>query len=123
MPYSVGSARRGRIFGRTDANAELVAYAEAWGRKIQQNMAFDKIRDVARLPHNDPMVTVAVRSDGSVESVTFVRSSGVPAMDEAVRSIVQSLANYQAFPPALERDYDVIEIRRTWHFDMSIRLY
>ena len=123
LPYSVGSARRGRIFGRTDANAELVAYAEAWGRKIQLNMAFDRIREAARQPHNDPMVTVAVRSDGSVESVTFVRTSGVPAIDEAVRNIVQSLANYQAFPPALERDFDVIEIRRTWHFDMSIRLY
>jgi hypothetical protein len=28
-----------------------------------------------------------------------------------------------AFPPGLAREFDVIEIRRTWHFDMAIRLY
>jgi outer membrane biosynthesis protein TonB len=69
------------------------------------------------------MVTVAVRSDGSVEAVTFVVASGVPAIDEAIRRIVQSQAPYQQFPPSLAREYDVIEIRRTWYFDMAIRLY
>jgi TonB family protein len=69
------------------------------------------------------VVTVAVRSDGSVESVTFVLSSGVPEVDEAIRRIVQSHQHYQAFPPALARDYDVVEIRRTWHFDVAVRLY
>ena len=69
------------------------------------------------------MVTVAIRSDGSVESVTFVLSSGVPEIDEAIRRIVQSQTPYQAFPPALAREFDVIEIRRTWHFDAAVRLY
>ena len=67
-------------------------------------------------------MTVAVRSDGSVESVTFVLSSGVAAIDEAIRRIVESQVPYQAFPPELAREYDVIEIRRTWHFDTAIRL-
>jgi outer membrane biosynthesis protein TonB len=58
-----------------------------------------------------------------VESVTFVRSSGVPAVDDAIRRIVQSQENYPAFPPALLRDYDVVEIRRTWYFDHAVRLY
>ena len=120
---SESSVRRGRLYGRTDANAELVLYAEAWARKIQLNMTFDMVRDVAKQPHTDPLVTVAVRSDGSVEAVTFVRSSGVAAIDDAIRRIVQSQANYQAFPPGLLLDYDVVEIRRTWHFDMAVRLY
>jgi TonB family protein len=81
------------------------------------------VREVAKLPHTDPMVTVAIRSDGSVESVTFVRSSGEAAIDEAIRRIVHSQEHYQAFPPGLAREFDVIEIRRTWHFDMAIRLY
>ncbi len=69
------------------------------------------------------MVTVAMRSDGSVESVKFVLSSGVPALDEAIRRVVERQKPYQAFPPDLVRDYDVLEIRRTWHFDTAIRLY
>ncbi|MGL6111993.1 MAG: hypothetical protein ACRC2B_18020 [Rubrivivax sp.] len=121
-PSSSGG-RRGRLFGRTDANAELVLYAEAWARKIQLNMTFDIVRDAVKRPHTAPLVTVAIRSDGSVESVTFVLTSGVVEIDDAIRRVVQSQLPYQAFSPALARDFDVIEIRRTWHFDTAIRLY
>ena len=122
LPYSLSTARRGRLWGRADPNAELVQYAEAWPRKIQFNTTLDTIREVAKRPHTDPMVTVAIRSDGSVESVTFVASSGVAEVDEAIRRIVQSLVPYPAFPPGLAREYDVIEVRRTWHFDTAVRL-
>ena len=120
---SASPLRRGRLFGRADPNAELVLYAEAWARKIQLNMTMETVRDLAKLPHTDPMVTVAIRHDGSVESISFVRSSGVAAIDEAVRRIVQGQAPYTAFSPILAREYDVVEIRRTWHFDMAVRLY
>ena len=115
--------RRGRLFGRTDPNAELILYAEAWSRKIHFNTAFDAVRELVKQPHTKPLVTVAIRSDGSVESVTFVLSSGVPALDNAIREIVQSHAPYQPFSPRLASDFDVIEVRRTWHFDSAIRLY
>ncbi len=123
LPLSLSTARRVRLWGRTDSNVELVKYAEAWARKIQFNTPIDTVREVAKRPHTNPMVTVAIRSDGSVESVTFVLSSGVPEVDEAIRRIVQSHVHYQAFPPGLAREFDVIEVRRTWHFDMAIRLY
>jgi len=120
---SASPLRRGRLFGRSDANTELVLYAEAWARKIQLNMTFDLVREAARRAHTQPVVTVAIRSDGSVESITFVLSSGVAEIDEAVRRIVQSQAPYQSFSPALAREFDVVEIRRTWHFDSAVRLY
>jgi hypothetical protein len=123
LPYSLSTARRVRLWGRTDPNVELVQYAEAWARKIQFNTAVDTVREVAKRPHTPPMVTVAVRSDGSVESVTFVVSSGVAEIDEAIRRIVEGARPYQAFPPALAREFDVIEIRRTWYFDDAVRLY
>ena len=81
------------------------------------------MRELAKQPHRLPMVTVAVRSDGSVESVTFVVSSGVAQIDDAIRRIVQSHVHYQAFPPALALEYDVIEIRRTWHFTDAVWLH
>ena len=122
-PPSSSSARRGRLLGRTDTNAELVLYAEAWARKIQLNTAFDTVRELVSRPHAHPLVTVAVRRDGSVESVTFVVSSGVVEIDEAIRRIVQAQAPYQAFSPGLAGEYDVIELRRTWYFDSAVRLY
>jgi hypothetical protein len=120
---SSSSARRYWLFGRSDPNAELILYVEAWSRKIEMNMTFDMVREAAKQPHTDPLVTVAIRSDGSVESVTFVQSSGVAAIDEAIRRVVDSQRPYQVFPPGLAREWDVIMIRRTWHFDMAIRLY
>jgi len=123
LPPSWNPARRYRLFGRTDPNAELILWAEAWARKIELNLTFDIVREAAKQPHRDPVVTVAIRSDGSVESVTFVLSSGVPALDEAIRRVVHSQTPYQVFPPGLASEYDVIEVRRTWYFDVAIRLY
>jgi outer membrane biosynthesis protein TonB len=123
LPNALRTARRVRLWGRTDPNAELVQYAEAWARKIQFNTAVDTVRDVAKRPHTHPLVTVAVRSDGSVEAVTFVVSSGVVEVDEAIRRIVESQRPYPRFPPALAREFDVVEIRRTWTFDSAVRLY
>jgi outer membrane biosynthesis protein TonB len=119
---TASSLRRGWLFGRADPNAELVLYAEAMSQKIEKNMTLDMVRDAVKQPHVRPIVTVAVRADGSVEKLTFVVSSGVPAIDEAIRKVVASQAPYAAFPPALARQYDVIEIRRTWVFDIAIRL-
>jgi hypothetical protein len=116
-------ARRRTLFGRADPNVDLVTYAEAWRRKIELNMTFDLVREAVKQPHADPLVTVALRSNGTVESVTFNRPSGVAQIDEAIRRIVHSQAPYQPFPPDLAREFDVIEIRRTWMFDMAIRLY
>jgi hypothetical protein len=122
LPSSSG-ARRYWLFGRTDPNAELILYVEAWSRKIEMNMTFDMVREAVKQPHTEPVVTVAIRSDGSVESVTFLRSSGVAAIDEAIRLVVDSQRPYQVFPPGLAREFDVIMIRRTWYFDTAIRLY
>jgi hypothetical protein len=123
LPLSYSTARRARLWGRSDPNVELVQYAEAWALKIQFNTSVNTIREAVKRSHTDPMVTVAIRSDGSVESVTFVRSSGVAEIDEAIRRIVQSNVPYQAFPPGMASAFDVIEVRRSWHFDSGLRLY
>lgn len=123
LPLSLSTARRLRLWGRTDPNADLVDYAEAWARKIQFNTPVETVREVAARPHQHPMVTVAMRSDGSVESVTFVVSSGVAEIDETIRRIIESQKPFPAFSPALARDADVVEIRRTWYFDSAVRLH
>ncbi|THC42495.1 hypothetical protein C2862_15755 [Massilia sp. Mn16-1_5] len=118
----MSSLRRGWLFGRADANADLVAYAQAMSRKIEMNMTFDTVRELAKGARVQPVVTVAVRADGSVEKVSFELSSGVPALDEAIRKVIAGQAPYGRFPPALAQQYDVVEIRRTWIFDVAIRL-
>ena len=111
------------MWGRAHPNVELIRYSEAWEQKIHFNTPVDTVRQIARQLRTSPMVTVAIRKDGSVESVTFVLSSGVAEVDQAIERVVRRLEHYQPFPPELARDYDVIEIRRTWYFDVAVRLY
>jgi outer membrane biosynthesis protein TonB len=123
LPLSLSNGRRVKLFGRSHPNVELIRYAEAWAQRFQFNTEVETIHEVAKRPHRDPLVTVAIRSDGSVESVTFELPSGVAEVDDAIRQIVERQKPYVAFPDALAREYDVVEIRRTWHFDTVIRLY
>ena len=98
-------------------------FAEGWRQRVELNAIVSALNLLKSRPHVDPIVTVAIRSDGSVENVFFDRTSGVPEIDDAIRSIVQALAPYGAFPPDLANDYDVVEIRRVWTFETALRLF
>lgn len=103
-------------------NLQVATYAAVWRQGIRENARFDLLQGAKSGSYDNPVVTVAVRSDGSVESVTFNRSSGHAQIDNAVRRIIQMLAPYEAFPRELEMDCDVIEIPSIWSFDRALRL-
>ena len=66
----------------------------------------------------DPLVvTVSINSDGTLAGVYINKSSGHKELDDAVRRIIAMSAPFSAFPPALKRSYDVIDITRTWVFE------
>jgi TonB family protein len=120
----VGDERAGRrvVVGSAEHDVPLRMYVDSFRQKIERNggQAFSPI--VADRVRIDPLVSVAIRSDGSVEEVTIVRSSGHADTDNAVRRIVRLNARYSAFPPNIASKYDVIEIRRIWSFAESLRL-
>ena len=122
LPLRWNPLRRVRLYGHSDPNPEVVRYAEAWARKVQLNTPPDLVRRLAQAAHTPPLVTVAIRRDGSVESVTFVIGSGVSGIDEAVRRIVHDQQPYPAFSAELRRDVDVLEIRRSWSFTTVLGL-
>ena len=62
------------------------------------------------------LLTVSIRSDGSVEAVEINRSSGHSVLDAAAVKIVEMSAPFAAFPPDIRRDTDVLHITRTWMF-------
>jgi TonB family protein len=123
-PQPTPRARRHTLVGRSDADIVAMMYAEKWRQRVELNGAFDILkRAKAGNSYENPVVTVALRSDGSVEGVTFNRSSGNPEIDNAIRQIVTALGPYAPFPRDLAMDYDVIEIRRIWSFDTALRLF
>ena len=108
--------------GPNERDVPLRMYVESWRQKIERNASVNYPRNWADEQKRDPLVSVAVRSDGSVEDVTIITSSGRADMDEAVRRIVRVNARYSAFPPDIAKKYDVIDIRRVWRFDDALKL-
>ncbi len=98
-------------------------FAEVWRRNVNARASFDILAKAKNGAYQNPSVTVALRPDGQVESVTFERSSGVPEIDAAVRQIIMMLAPYNRFPRELASEYDVIEIPAVWTFNRAVRLY
>lgn len=114
--------RRRSILGNLDKDVPLRMYVDSWKQKIERNGNLNYSQLAKDRARGDPVVTVAIRSDGSVEEITINRSSGRADLDEAVRRIVRLNARYAAFPPNIAAQYDVIEIRRVWNFDEVLRI-
>ena len=110
------------VAGGAEQDVPLRMYVDSFRQKVERNggMAFAPTApDRGRI---EPLVSVAIRSDGSVEEVTIVRSSGHADTDNAVRRIIRLNARYSAFPPNIATRYDVIEIRRIWSFAETLSL-
>ena len=121
-PDNTDATRRRSVFGSADRDVGLMMYIDSWRLKIERNGNLNYRQSSADKARGDPLVTVAIRSDGSVEDIVIHRSSGRAELDEAVRRIVRLNARYSAFPPELARRFDVIEIRRVWSFDDGLRI-
>jgi TonB family protein len=119
----VDPSRRRTLIGRNDAGIAAMMYAEKWRQKVELNAAFELLAKAKTGAYQEPVITVALRSDGSVEGVTVNRSSGIPEIDNAIRQIVMQLSPFLEFPRELANDYDVLEIRRVWTFDTAVRLF
>jgi protein TonB len=62
---------------------------------------------------------VAIRYDGSIETIEVLSSSGHAVLDEAAIRIVRMAAPYDPFPPELRATTDRLEIIRTWKFKQN----
>jgi protein TonB len=92
-------------------------YLGAWARKVERigNLNYPQAAKEQKL-YGSLILHVAVRSDGSVERIRVVRSSGLDLLDQAAIQIVELAAPYSSFPPDIAADTDVLDIIRTWQF-------
>jgi protein TonB len=105
------------------ARTEGVAYAEYvdhWRQKIER-VGTANFPDEARRQgtFGTVLVTVAIRADGSVETIEIDRSSGSRVLDQAVKRIVHLSGPFPPFPAAVKRETDVLHITRSWAFTRS----
>ena len=101
---------------------EYAAYMRAWVAKVERvgNLNYPEAlrrRGIA----GDLVLIVGVRQDGSVESISVHRGSGIPELDRAATQIVQLAAPYSPLPENISKNVDILHITRTWRFSTGSR--
>ena len=82
---------------------------EHFGNAYYRNLAL-------RHGDGDVRLKVSVRSDGSLQQIDLLESSGSVALDRAAVDTVEKLAPFAPFPRALARETQQLDIIRTWQF-------
>jgi len=106
-----------RFVGARAEEYRFARYVEDWRAKVERigNLNYPEAARELKL-YGSLLITVSIRSDGSVENIEINRSSGQRVLDAAAVKIVEMSAPFAAFPPDIKRDTDVLHITRTWTF-------
>ncbi|MBX9849908.1 MAG: TonB family protein [Rhodocyclaceae bacterium] len=113
---------RKKFIGARTEEYRFAQYVEDWRQKVERIGNLNYPEAARGRLYGNLVLTVVIRNDGSLERVEINRSSGHKELDEAARRIVQMAAPYAAFPEAIRRDTDVLEISRTWSFTSNDHL-
>lgn len=116
-PLQLNGPRRA-LWVSPDTRSTLVApYLVAWRRKVERigTLNFPIAARDARLNAN-PVIAVAIASDGTLAQAVISRSSGDPALDQAALTILKLASPFNPFPPALARRYSMLRFTYEWQF-------
>ena len=106
-----------RFLGARAEEYRFARYVEDWRMKVERigNLNYPEAARANKL-YGSLILTVAIKSDGTIEHIMVDKSSGKKILDAAAMRIVQLAAPYSAFPPDIRRDTDILHITRTWTF-------
>jgi protein TonB len=106
-----------RFVGARAEEYRFARYVEDWRLKVERigNLNYPEAARQMKL-YGNLLVTVAIKSDGTIETIEVNRSSGQRILDAAAVKIVEMGAPYAPFPPDIKRDTDILYITRTWTF-------
>jgi protein TonB len=102
---------------------KYAAYMDAWVEKVERigNLNYPDEARRQKLS-GGLLLDVALNTDGSVHTITLLRSSGEVVLDEAAARIVRLSAPFAPFPAEISKDTDILHIIRTWEFQGGNRL-
>jgi len=106
-----------RFVGARAAEYRFARYVEDWRLKVEHvgNLNYPEAARARKL-YGSLLLTVGIRSDGTLESIALDRSSGQKILDTAAKKIVEIASPFAPFPPEIQRDTDILYITRTWTF-------
>lgn len=110
---------RRKFIGARVEEYRFAQYVDDWRQKVERIGNLNYPESAKGRLYGSLVLTVIIKSDGTLAGVDINRSSGHKILDDAARRVVDMAAPYAQFPEAIRRDTDIIEITRTWTFTRS----
>lgn len=111
-----------RVTSASTMAADHAAYLQYWIDRIEvvgnRNYPEEARRKAI---YGDLRMAVTLLSDGTVDSIEILLSSGQRVLDQAAVRTVRLASPFAPFPPEMS-DWDKLEIIRTWRFERGHRL-
>ncbi|MBL4851237.1 MAG: energy transducer TonB [Gammaproteobacteria bacterium] len=93
------------------------AYFDSWQKKIERIGNLNYPEEARRRKLTGKLkLDVGLFSDGSIESITIIKSSGKKLLDDAAIRIVKLAAPFSPLTQEILSDTDVLIIGRVWEF-------
>ena len=106
----------GKLLADTRESA-IAAYLDGWKRRIERVGTLNFPNEARRRQlSGNPVVEVAIRANGTLETVIVRRTSGHPELDNAAVGIVRLAAPFEPFPSALRERFPVLRFAYEWQF-------
>ncbi len=112
-----------KFVGSNAQEYRFAQYVEDWRLKVERigNLNYpDSAR--GRL-YGSLVLVVSIKTDGSLDGVEVIRSSGHQILDRAAERIVKMASPFGSFPANIKRDTDILVITRTWTFAPGDKLF
>jgi protein TonB len=114
---------RKHFIGSRAQEYRFAQYVEDWRLKVERIGNLNYPDDARGRVYGSLLLSVSIKSDGSVESVEVQRSSGHQILDRAAERIVRMASPFANFPANIKRDTDILVITRTWTFAPGDKLF
>ncbi len=106
----------GKLLADTRESA-IATYLDGWKRRIERVGTINFPNEARRRQlSGNPVVEVAIRANGTLETVIVRRTSGHPELDNAAVGIVRLAAPFEPFPSALRERFPVLRFAYEWQF-------
>jgi periplasmic protein TonB len=113
---------RKKFIGTRAEEYRFAQYTEDWRLKVEKVGTLNYPEAAKGKLYGSLLLSVTIKSDGTVDNIEIDRSSGHKILDDAARRIVTMAGPYAAFPPDIRRDTDLVVISRVWNFTNNNQL-
>ena len=114
---------RKTFIGSRAQEYRFAQYVEDWRLKVERIGNLNYPDSARGKIYGSLVLTVAIKSDGSLDTIEIRRSSGHQILDRAAERIVRMASPYADFPGNIKRDTDILVITRTWTFAPGDKLF